>query len=331
MAITTKELAKICHVSRRTVDRALHDLPGISTATKEQVLKTAKQYNYRFDHIASSLSRGRSLSIGVVLFDLQNPYFSQISNTISIEALRQGYFIYISVTEKNIEMEIQILNNLASRRVDGIILLPINQGDEYVKELKSLEIPIVTIVNQLKGFPYIHVNDFKAAYDSTSYIHHAGYCRICFICTPLRKKGSFNGRLNLSSQELRAKGYRHYMKKNPKLQSKMLIQKDFAETAVKIVRLGGEKTAFLCSSDTHAITLLNHFRDANICVPRDAGIMGFDNLDILDSIRPRLTTTSTSIETVGLDAINTLYKLINDETVPDVQYIPHLIYPGETI
>jgi LacI family transcriptional regulator len=231
MSTTTKELAKLCNVSRRTVDRALHDLSGISSSTKELVLKTAKQYNYRFDHIASSLSRGRSMSIGVVLFDLQNRYFSQISNIISIEAQRQGYFTYISVTEKDLDMEIQILNNLASRRVDGIILLPINQGDEYVKELESLEIPIVTIVNQLKGFPYIHVNDFKAACDSTGYIHHAGYRRICFICTPLRKKGSFNGKLNLSSQELRAKGYRHYMKKNSGLQSKMLIQKDFAESA----------------------------------------------------------------------------------------------------
>jgi DNA-binding LacI/PurR family transcriptional regulator len=125
MYTTTKELAKICHVSRRTVDRALHDLPGISSATKERVLKTAKQYNYRFDHIASSLSRGRSMSIGVVLFDLQNPYFSQISNIISIEARRQRYFTYISVTEKDLSTEIQILNNLASRRVDGIILLPI--------------------------------------------------------------------------------------------------------------------------------------------------------------------------------------------------------------
>jgi LacI family transcriptional regulator len=93
MYITTKELAKICHVSRRTVDRALHDLPGISSVTKEQILKTARQYNYRFDHIASSFSRGRSLSIGVVLFDLQNPYFSQISNIISIDALHQCYFI----------------------------------------------------------------------------------------------------------------------------------------------------------------------------------------------------------------------------------------------
>jgi DNA-binding LacI/PurR family transcriptional regulator len=271
------------------------------------------------------------MSIGVVLFDLQNRYFSQISNTISIEAQRRGYFTYISVSEKNIETEIQILNNLASRRVDGIILLPITQGDEYMRELKSLEIPIVTIVNQLKGFPYIHINDFNAAYDSTASIHRAGYGRICFVCTPLRKKGSFAGKLNLSSQELRAKGFRHYMKKNPALRGDVLMQKDFAETALEMVHSGGERTAFLCSSDVHAIALLNHFRDAKIRVPRDAGIMGFDNLDILDSIRPRLTTTSTSIETVGHEAINTLYKLIKGETVPDVYYVPHLIYPGETI
>jgi DNA-binding LacI/PurR family transcriptional regulator len=271
------------------------------------------------------------MSIGVVLFDLQNRYFSQISNTISIEARCQGYFTYIAVSEKEIDTELQILNNLASRRVDGIILLPITQGDEYVRELESLEIPIVTIVNQLKGFPYIHINDFNASYDSADYIRKAGYRRICFICTPLRKKKHFNGRLNLSSQELRVKGFRQYMRRNPALQSELLTQKDFAEKAIEMVRSGGEKTAFLCSSDVHAIALLNHFLEAKIRVPQEAGIMGFDNLDILDSIRPRLTTTSTSIETVGLLAIDTLYKLIKGEIVPDIQYIPHVICPGETI
>jgi DNA-binding LacI/PurR family transcriptional regulator len=330
MAITTKELAKICNVSRRTVDRALHNLPGVSTATKERILHIAKEHNYRLDHIASSLSRGKSMSIGVVLYDLKNRYFSQISNIISIEARKLGYFTYIAVSEKDIDTEIQILNNLASRRVDGIILLPITQGEEYIRELKSLEIPVVTIVNRLDGIPYIHVNDFKAGYDTTQYLCQAGYRRICFVSPPLRKKGSMEGRINVSAPDIRSQGFIRFMTDNPKLKHELLIQKDFCEKAEEIIRNNNEKTAFLCSSDAHALDLFNYLREKNIIVPRDAGIMGFDNLDILNLIRPRLTTTSTSIETVGREAINSLFKLMKGEPVPDVNYIPFTICPGET-
>jgi DNA-binding LacI/PurR family transcriptional regulator len=331
MAITTKEIAEICQVSRGTVDRALNNRPGINDSTRERIWQIAKQHNYRPHLIASSLSKGKSMSIGVVLFDLKNQYFSQISNTISIEARLQGYFTYIAVTEKDIELEIQILNNLASRRVDGIIILPITQGNEFVQHLKSLEIPIVTIVNRLPGIPHVHINDFNAAYDSTHYISQAGYRRICFICTPLRKKGAYEGRLNISSQDLRVQGFKHYMETNPEFHHEIFTGKDFCEKAVSIVRGGGERTAFLCSSDVHAIELLKHFRKEHIDIPREAGIMGFDNLDILSYIQPRLTTTSTSIEIVGKEAINTLFRLIKKETVPMITYVPHTICPGETI
>jgi DNA-binding LacI/PurR family transcriptional regulator len=331
MAITTKELAKICDVSRRTVDRALHSLPGISSATREKVLLAAKEHNYRFDHIASSLSRGRSMSIGVVLFDLQNRYFSQISNIISIEARRQGYFTYIAVSEKDCDAEIQILNNLASRRVDGIILLPITQGDEYIRELKTLEIPVVTIVNRLKGIPYVHVDDFKVGYDTTQYISQAGYRRIYYVSPPLRKKGIDGGRINVHAPDLRAQGFYHCMKTNPGMEHGILIQKNFCEQAAALVRNSREKAAFLCSSDSHALELFNYFVQQHIRIPRDAGIMGNDNLDTLDKIRPRLTTTSTSIEMVGLKAINILFRLIKGKTVPKINYVPHEICPGETL
>jgi DNA-binding LacI/PurR family transcriptional regulator len=331
MSITTKKIAEICNVSRGTVDRALNNRPGISDVTRERIKTAAEQYNYRPHLIASGLSRGRSMSIGVVLFDLKNQYFSQISNIISIEARHQDYFTYIAVTEKDLDLEIQILNNLASRQVEGIIILPITQGNEFIQKLHSLEIPVVTIVNRLPGIPHVHINDFDASYDSTHYIVQAGYRQICFICTPIRKKGTHGGRLNISSQDLRVKGFKKYMETNPKFKHELLVQKDFCIQAESIVRKSRQKTAFLCSSDMHALELMRYFRKKHIAIPGDAGIMGFDNLDILSYVQPRLTTMSTSIETVGREALRILFDLIKGKTVSDITYIPHAVYPGETI
>jgi LacI family transcriptional regulator len=331
MSITTKEIAKICNVSRGTVDRALNGRTGINSVTRERIQAVAREYHYRPHLIASSLSRGKSMSIGVVLFDLNNRYFSQIGNIISLAAQERGYFTYISISEKNYDSEMQILQNLASRRVDGILLLPAIQGKEYIQFLKSLEIPIVTIGNHLPGIHHVSIDDFNAAFESAAYISRCGYRRICFICPPLRKKGSLNGKFNLSSQDLRARGVRRFIDTNRAYQFEMLLQKDYADKAVVMVRAGGEKIAFFCSSDVYALELFKRFREEGISVPRDAGLMGFDNLDILSYIEPRITTGSISIEAQGREAMEVLFKLIAGETAPMVCYVPHKICPGETL
>jgi DNA-binding LacI/PurR family transcriptional regulator len=271
------------------------------------------------------------MSIGVVLFDLENRYFSQLSNYISLEAHSRGYLSYIAVTEKEIDSEAQILDNLASRRVDGIILVPITQGKTYTDHLKELEIPVVTIGNRLSGIPHVSINDYVAACESTRYIAALGYRRIVFVCPPLRKKREAEDTLNISCPESRAQGFASFFKTNANLRHDLLIQKDYRETAVSIVRAGGEKTAFFCSSDVYALELMKYFKEKGISIPRDAGVMGFDNLDILNYISPRLTTVSASQELVGKEAVNTLLKMIGGETVPNTLYLPHEICPGETL
>ena len=331
MPITTKEIAKICNVSRGTVDRALNGRPGINNKTREKIEEAARKYNYRPHLIASSLSRGKSMSIGVILFDLKNRYFSQMSNAISLFARNHGYFTYIAVTEKDINSEWQILHNLASRRVDGLIMLPITQGDAFINELKDLDIPVVTFGNCLPGIHHVSIDDFQAAYDSARFICRAGYKRICFICPPLRKKGAENDQVNINSQDLRAQGFVHYMKKSRKARYDILTEKNFSPVAASMVSTSKEKIAFFCSSDIYALELLKNFRALGISIPGDAGLMGFDNLDILAYINPRITTVSSSIEEVGRKAMETLLTLIEGEKVEEATYIPHQICPGETL
>jgi LacI family transcriptional regulator len=127
--------------------------------------------------------------------------------------------------------------------------------------------------------------------------------------------------MNITSQELRARGFKHYMTGNPKLEYEILTQKDFCNTAASMVRSSPRnRIAFLCSSDVYALELLRGFREQGIAIPADAGLMGFDNLDIFDYITPRITTVSTSLEKVGATAVNMLLKLI-----------AHEICPGETL
>jgi DNA-binding LacI/PurR family transcriptional regulator len=140
-----------------------------------------------------------------------------------------------------------------------------------------------------------------------------------------------DGKINITSQDLRAQGFKHYMDMNGDLRYSIFTQKDFYSDALSVIRSGNEKTAFFCSSDMYALELLKFFRLEGVIVPGDAGLMGFDNLDLLTYISPRLTSVSTSLEIVGKEAITILLKLIANETVPDTCYVPHVICPGETL
>ncbi|MEJ9319135.1 LacI family DNA-binding transcriptional regulator, partial [Halalkalibacterium halodurans] len=147
MKVTIKDIATICGVSAGTVDRALNNRTGISEKTREKILKTAKELNYRPDYTARSLVMGKTMTIGVVLFDLYNRSFAQLLNAIELKARELGYFIYITLSDKNPENELNCIEHLVNRKVDGIILFTVNKGEQFEANLSKWGIPIITIFN----------------------------------------------------------------------------------------------------------------------------------------------------------------------------------------
>jgi len=131
MGITTKELARICGTSRTTVERALNGKKDINAQTRERILAIAKKYGYHPDMVARSLVKGRSMCIGVIVFDIRNYYFAQLVSSIEQEAKNSGYTINIAMQEKEMEREIELINAMVSRRVDGLILCPVNKGPDF--------------------------------------------------------------------------------------------------------------------------------------------------------------------------------------------------------
>ena len=97
MAITTKDLAQLCGVSRTTIHRALNGTGRIKPETKEMILQVAKEHGYRPDLLATGLAKGQTYNIGVVVLDVKNRYFAQMLSTISTEAYARGYGVNITL------------------------------------------------------------------------------------------------------------------------------------------------------------------------------------------------------------------------------------------
>lgn len=330
MKITTKDIARLAGVSRGTVDRALNNRPGITSITKEKVLKVARELSYRPNMVARSLVKGQTMSIGVVVFDLYNRFFAQLLNTLELKARDLGYFTYVTLTEKDPDVEYECLSNLADRNVDGIILFSVNKGKAYDEFLKSLQIPIVTVGNFVsKNWIFIGANDSQCMKDAVQNVLNCGYNQLIYVSPPLVNRD----KVNMHTLEQRLKGFiKGCEESNIKDLDYIIIQQqDYKDELDHFCHQNSFKTAIMCSSDIYALEILIHLESKGIRVPDDVGLMGFDNIDILKYVKPSLTTVSYPIENIAIQAVNTLVKCIKGEKVPMSSILDYTINMRDSI
>lgn len=331
MRVTIKDIAKYCGVSSGTVDRALNNRPGIKVKTKKAVLEAVKELNYRPDFTARSLVKGKTMTLGIVLFDLYNRSFAQLLNAVELKARGYGYYLYIALTDKDPESEKQCIEYLANHKVDGIILFTVNQGKEFEDYLKGFSIPIITIFNFLsKNWEYVGIQERAAMRDGVEHIVDKGYQKFIYICPPL----SYLGKTNIFTQEERLKGFLEGLSMKGIDDDPLIIKhNDYLNELEKITFDKNNKTAIVCSCDLYALEVMNYLKGKGVKIPGNVGLMGFDNIDVLKYITPKLTTVEYPVEKIGFMAVESLVHKIEkgdflSETSPSLDY---KIIVGESI
>jgi LacI family transcriptional regulator len=329
MAVTIKEIANMCGVSPGTVDRALNNRPGISDRTKKKILKLVKKLNYQPDHMARSLAKGRTMTLGVVLFDLYNRSFAQLMNAVELKSRELGYYVHLVLTEKDKENEKYCIENLVSRKVDGIILFSVNKGEQFNEYLKTLNIPIVTIFNHVSDdWQYIGINDRQAMKDAVHYIWERNYRKYIFICPPL----AYRDTSNIFTQEERLIGCMEGLQElQPGNEPIVIQEKNFLRALDRLELKGPEKTVIMCSCDIYALEVMNHLKSKGLQVPHDVGLMGFDHIDVLKYVTPALTTVEYAVEEFGVKAVECLVSQIEHADCPSIPLLDYKIIPGDSI
>lgn len=334
MAITAKELAKMCGVSRMTVHRALTDTGRINPQTKELIQAKAKECGYRPDLLARGLVKGQTFYIGVVVLDVNNRYFSQMLSAISTEARKRGYFVNITLHEENKEMEKEQLERLVDYHVDGIILSSVNQGNAYRDFLRSLDTPIVTIGNRIAdGIPFVSIEEKKAAKEATQTILKKGYEKIVFVCPSVEQTEH-----NTYVHRQRLEGFTEAVDQWNKTQEQQVeslvigVGDGFVERTYEELQSSAKRMAFFCSGDVFALDIMKYMAAKGKKAGVDYGIIGFDGIDILDYVTPRLCTIYNPVEPVAKEAVKLLFKLMNGETSKDETVILDCeMMEGETL
>ena len=299
--ISTTKIAEICGVSQGTVDRALNGRKGISPKTKEKILRVAQEYGYRPNIHASTIAGGKSRLIGVIVFDLRNQYFSDLLTCIENCCASVGYSTVVMFTDKEHRKEIECIQNMLHMSVDGIVLCPINAGEEYENFLLSSGIPIVTFGNRLSRIPYLGIDNALAMENAVAHILEAGYRTLIYVKPELKQHNSFaqTERLNAFVAAC-TRGSIPY------------VITDLANAEREVER--NLPCALICPTDVYAIKLLSAAQKHRV------GIMGFDNIRIIDELGLILDSVSYDVPLTAKAAVDYIAG-----GVPILDPIPHKI------
>jgi LacI family transcriptional regulator len=309
VGITSKELARICGVSIGTVDRAMNDRPGINPETKEKILRVSREVGYRPHLVARSLKTGKTMTVGIVVYDLDNRFFAQLVNAVERTAKESEYFVYLTLSDHDLSQERGCLEHLAGLSVDGILIVPTNRGNEFIQFLTSLHVPVVTIGNKIsQAIPFVGIQDREAMRRAVELVAQKGYRRIIYVSPPL----SYKGKENIYEVEERFEGFREAVKALA-VESVVLREKHFAGSLSDVVRNGHTRTAIMCTSDIYALQCLEHLSSWGMRVPEDVGLIGFDDIDILKYVKPALTTISYPVAEIAKQAFTLLKRLMEGE------------------
>ena len=278
--ISTTRIAEICGVSQGTVDRALNNRKGISSKTKEKILAVAKEYGYRPNIHARCIAGGKSMLIGVVVFDLNNQYFSDIVTSIQRHSSLKNYATVIMFTDKERRKEIVCINRLYHMSVDGMVICPCGQGEEYENYLLSLGIPIVTIGNRLNRIPYIGIDNTLSMQETVEYVLDRGYQRLIYVKPDLQEK-------NASAQIERLDSfYQTCKKRNTEYAVTDILH---AEDNIRPQK----RNALICPTDLYAMRLMH------LAKKYHAGIIGFDNVRLIEELSLPLDSVAYDIDTAA--------------------------------
>jgi LacI family transcriptional regulator len=314
MATSLREIAKASGYSINTVSRALRDEDDVKPETKRVIQEIAHKLNYIPNHVATSLRLGRSNTIGVVSADSSNPFFAEVITGIEEAARARNYHILLANTDQDPDRELEAMDVLVGRQVDGLLLMPICGEANNSAYLRDLGIPYILVGRWLPGLEdhAVLTDEYEKAKEVTSLFIKGGHRDILHLSGPT----------SVSSSLDRVRGYRDAL-----AEAGLPVREDLiVETAGHVedghreisafIRKELPFTAVFAFNDLVAIGAIRALKEAGLRVPKDVEVMGYDDLDFSRYLQLSLSSVSIPKQRLGRESFEELYRHLGGEGVP---------------
>jgi DNA-binding LacI/PurR family transcriptional regulator len=319
---TIYDVAKRAGVAPSTVSRVFNKTATISGDTAARVLKAAAELEYDPHPLASALASSRTLMVGLVISDIQNPFSSTLARGVQDSLQREHYITVIVNTDGDPQRELAVLREVYRRGVDGFIIAPPQRSDAaehdgYVVGLARKGLPIVTVGNWLKdpSVDYVTSRAQDGAVAAVDHLVALGHRDIAFI----------GGQYTRGVAVGRWLGYQEALIKHGlPLEPHWMVETDVSirggeEAMAHLLAQVRRPSAVLTVNDLVAVGAVSTCRLAGLDVPSDMSIIGFDDIPFAAITVPPLTTVAQPAYELGVRAADLLLRRMRDPRAPGQQ------------
>jgi len=307
LTATLQTIADMVNVSRSTVSRVLNNKwkkHGISQATADKITSRAKELHYLKNEAARSLRKKKTFTIGVIVRDITNPFYSQLVKFVESSLYTKGYIIIICNTNYDLDRESGHINVLLSRRVDGIILSPIQKSIKNIFKIKDRNVPLALFDCKINKFDadYILVDNEAGTMEAVNHLIAQGHKKIGYI----------GGDSYDSNNRLRYAGYRKALSKASLSMTEHYIKhgsytfKHGYETTTKLLRSSDAPTAFFAANNRIVLGACKGIMDCGLQIPDDVSIIGFDDFETATMLPSPLTVIRQPLRELAFNAVDIL-------------------------
>jgi DNA-binding LacI/PurR family transcriptional regulator len=289
------QVARRAKVSTATVSRVLNEASLVKSSTRDRVLKAIEELKYHPNLHARSLAWGKSRTLGVIVSNLENPFFFDIYKTIESDAREHGYEVVMANTGYRAEQLVTSVRLMIGRRVAGLAAIVSEMAPELMEELADSRIPAVLydVGTARANVTNIRVNYRLGIEKVVDHLNGLGHRRLGFV-----GHHSLLGPLNE-----RMKAVMDAVARIPQLEVRTAADADTLEGGRQATRAllstGFQPTAIVCVNDITAMGALRELRERGLRVPEDISVTGFDNVQLAEFCYPALTTVHIPRERIG--------------------------------
>ena len=323
--ITISDVAKLAGVSHQTVSRVINNKAEVSPETRRRVLAVIEETGYRPSGLARGLATSRTATIGMVVPDISNPFFSDIARGIETTAYDRGYNVFLCNSDEDPERELDILYSLEQKQVDGVILCGLRQKSPALLDVLD-RFSAVVMVNRLLDhveYPAVMIDNAGGAQEAVRHLLKLGRASIGFLVGPAFSYSAVQ----------RLQGYKDAMS-----EAGIAIEEDWIQyceptvdggecAARKVLQNHPQIDALFCHNDLVAVGAIQACKSLGRRVPEDVAIIGFDDIYLAALVTPSLSTCQVPRIEMGHQAISLLLQQIEGEHLdtPVLTVTPQLI------
>jgi LacI family sucrose operon transcriptional repressor len=322
--ISIQEIAKLAGVSKTTVSAVLNnrgDQYGISPETQRKIRDIAQKFHYTPDNMARGLRLKKTQTIGIVVPDLSNWFFSQLCESLQKVVKSAGYRLYITSSNYNEKQERSTINDLLAWNVDGLIVASMMRKEQIPQNFLNNQTPVIYVDRRIesKNISWVASDNFQGSYELINYMCSTGVQEICYL----------GGERIISTFQNRFEGYRraiedHDIHFNPDLvfESGFTASDGYQLMKTMLKRRNGFPEAIFAASCDFMIGLLQFIKDEVDEIPSTLHIGTYDNHSLLDFLSVKIPSVQQDTHRMALAAFTLIQKAINGEGDVKHQIIP---------